>query len=296
MFCKQRLLCGFLMLAIATLLVSCSTGEDPDKKEEMRDTTLASEPSGMPADSVDVSYTLPSTLQIASIFRKSGLSYYSGLTNPTDNVSRYKGGSLFVKALNLGVYSGDLSYCILNKQSEESRNYFKACKELAGELGLGKPFESVARRMEKNLNNQDSLALILVAIQMETDEILAVTDQEHLAVISFTGAWIESMYLGTRVHAKEGHIRIADKLVEQMGIADNIIKALKVHRGKDPGIDGLVKQMESLNAIYNGFESIREVKAADPDVIDPAKLHVSLKELYTFSQKVDEIRSAIVKS
>ena len=261
----------------------------------MRDSAVAEPPTPQAIDSSDFSYTLPSTLQIANIFKKSGLSYYSGITNTTDKVKVYKAGSQFTKAVNLGVYSADLSYCILNKQREESRTYFKACKELASELGLAKPFEGVAKRLEKNLDNQDSLAMILVAIQMETDEILSSTDAEYISVISFTGAWIESMHIGTKVHAKEGHIRIADKLVEQMGIADNIVKALRANRNKNPEIDGLIKHMESLNELYNSFEAVKAIKATDPDVIDPTKVHIGVKELYSFSQRVQEIREIIIK-
>lgn len=295
MRCLSSLLTLFAAAVPALISSSCGTSEEAGKKEEMRDTVIAAPPAPEAIDSADFSYALPSTLQIANIFKKSGLSYYSGITNNVDQVKTYKAGSQFTKAVNLGVYSADLSYCILNKQSEESKHYFKACKELASELGLSRPFEGVAKRMEKNLDNQDSLAMILVAIQMETDEILSSTDAEYISIISFTGAWIESMYIGTKVHAKEGHIRIADKLVEQMGIAENIIKALRANRNKNEGIDGLIRHMESLNDLYNSFEAVKEIKAADPDVIDPTKVHIGVKELYSFSQRVQEIRETIVK-
>jgi len=291
---KKGLLPAACIIALLTLN-SCDSGSEAEKKEEMPDTlTVVSDTSRNNIES-DVSYTLPSTLQIASIFKKSGLSYYSGLTNKTENLNTYKASSPFVKALNLGVYSADLSYCMLNKQNEECKNYFKVCKELSSELGLAKAFESVAKRMEKNMNDQDSLALILVAIQMETDNILASSDEEYKSVISFTGAWIESMHLGMRVHAKEGHVNMTAKLVEQMGIAENIIKALKAHSARDKEIDGLVKQMSSLNDIYNNFKSVKEIKATDPDVIDPAKLEIGVQELLGFSSRLEEIRAQIIK-
>jgi len=288
------------LLPVAGIIVfltlnSCGSGSEAEKKEEMPDSlTTVSDTSRNNIES-DVSYTLPSTLQIASIFKKSGLSYYSGLTNKTENLNTYKAASPFVKALNLGVYSADLSYCMLNKQNEECKNYLKVCKELASELGLAKAFESVARRMEKNMNNPDSLALILVAIQMETDNILASSDEEYKSVISFTGAWIESMHLGMRVHAKEGHVNMTAKLVEQMGIAENIIKALKANAERDKGIEGLIKQMNSLNDIYNNFKSVKAIKATDPDVIDPAKLEIGVQELLGFSSRLEEIRAEIIK-
>ena len=287
----------WLIPAAASILFitlnSCNTGEEPDKKEEMRDTVMVSDTNQ--AVEGDVSYTLPSTLQIANIFKKSGLRYYSGITNSVDNVNSYKATSPGRQALLLGVYSADLSYCMLNKQSEECKKYFKACKELAGGLGLAQPFESVAKRMEKNLDNQDSLAMILVGIQMETDNIMQENNQEYLSVISFTGAWIESMYIGVEVHSKEGNIQMTQKLVEQMGIAESILKALRAHIKEDKAIERLVKYMSELNEIYNGFEVVKQIKATDPDVIDPAKIQIGVKDLMSFANKLESIREEIVK-
>lgn len=274
---------------------SCNRANETEKKEEIHDTVITPV-AGLPvADSADLSYDLPSTLQIASIFKKSGLSYYSGLTHKTDQLKVYKTGSQFTKALALGIYSADLSYCLLNKQSEESRRYFRTCKELAAELGLSRPFEGVAKRMEKNLDNQDSLAMMLVAIQIESDRILSSSNAEYISVISFTGAWIESMYLGTKVHAKEGHIRIADKLVEEMGLAENIIRALRAHRDKHERMHELIQHMESLNSLYNSFGAVKQIKANNTKPVDPTQVHIGMKELYAFSRRVQEIRKAIIK-
>ncbi len=277
-----------------SLFSACGDGNESEKREEMKDTVVAPEPAPT-AEESNITYTLPSTLQVAAIFKKSGLSYYTGITNPTSNLSVYKTGPQFMEALHLGVYSADLGYCILNKQTDESMKYFKACKELGSELGVGKPFESVAKRMERNMDTPDSMALILIAIQMETDNILGSNNQEHLSVITFTGAWIESMYIGFQVHSKEGHKNMSTKLVEQMGIAENIIKALKANRSKDKHIDDLIAKMNSLDNIYNNFKSVKDIKATDPDVIDPAKLEVTLNELYAFGDRLKEIRSEITK-
>jgi len=85
------------------------------------------------------------------------------------------------------------------------------------------------------------------------------------------------------------------KLVEQMGIAENIIKALKANASRNKGIEGLIAKMNSLNDIYNNFESVKEIKATDPDVIDPEKLDISIKELLKFSSKLEEVRAEIIK-
>jgi len=295
---KTYLFKGIFSLSMAFVIASCGDGNEAEKKEEMKDTTLAViDSSQKTAPEEDISYTLPSPMQIASIFKKSGLKFYSGITNPADNANKYKASSTAVKALNLGVYSADLSYCILNKQNQDSKNYFKASRTLSSEIGLSKAFEAnnVAQRMEKNMAREDSISRILGEIQMQTDNLLEENKQNHISVISFTGAWIESMYIGIQVQMKERNANIAEKLVEQMSIAENIIKALKANAAKEPEINALVDQMNSLNDIYNNFKSIKEIKATDPDVIDPSKVSISTEELLNFNKKVEEIRTSFVK-
>ena len=293
---SYKVLFGLSALLVAT---SCGGGGNgADKKDEIKDTTVVSEaPKTADENSETSSYTLPSPMQIATILKKAGLKYYSGLTNPIENSNRYSNGNTVAKTLGLGVYLSDLSYCILNKQNQESKNYFKTCTQLSESIGLAKAFQdnNVPSRMEKNIGNGDSISKILSEIQMESDNVLEENKQSYISVIAFTGAWIESMYIGTQVHAKEKNANVTTNIIEQMGIADNIIKALKASSSKDADVTVLLQDMNALNDIYNNFKSVKEIKQTDPDVIDPAKLTISVDELLSFSQKVSEIRNRIVK-
>ncbi len=294
---KRHLFIGLFSLSIAFFSTSCSDGNETEKREEMKDTVLAADSIKKQINDDNISYTLPSPTQIASIFKKSGLKFYNGITHSVESASKYSASSTTIKALNLGVYSADLSYCLLNKQNQDSKNYFKICKQLGSDLGLGKAFEAnnIVQRIEKNMGKDDSVTRILAEIQMQTDNILEESKQGHISVISFAGAWIESMYIGMLVQLKEKNTDIASKLVEQMSIAENIMKALKANSGKEPEINMLIGEMSSLNDIYNNFKSIKEIKATDPDFIDPAKVSISLDELLNFSKKVGEIRGRFIK-
>ncbi len=286
-------------LGILLLTASCGGGSnESDKKDEIKDTTVVAEvPKAADENSEAFSYTLPSPMQIATILKKAGLKYYSGLTNPIENSNKYSNANTVAKTLGLGVYLSDLSYCILNKQNQESKNYFKTCSQLSESIGLAKAFQdnNVPSRMEKNMGNSDSISKILSEIQMESDNVLEENKQSYISVIAFTGAWIESMYIGTQVHAKEKNANVTTNIIEQMGIAENIIKALKASSSKDADVTVLLQDMNALNDIYNNFKSVKEIKETDPDVIDPSKLTISVEELLSFSQKVTEIRTRIVK-
>ena len=292
---SYNVLLGLGMLLFAS---SCGGGNEAEKKDEIKDTTSVAEVSNTTEENNEaLSYTLPSPMQIATILKKAGLKYYNGLTNPIENSNRYTNGNTVVKTLGLGVYLSDLSYCILNKQNQESKNYFKTCTQLSESIGLAKAFKdnNVPSRMEKNMNNGDSVSKILSEIQMESDNVLEENKQTYISVIAFAGAWIESMYIGTQVHAKEKNANVTTNIIEQMGIAENIIKALKASSSKEADVRALLQDMNALNDIYNNFKSVKEIKETDPDVIDPSKLTISVDELLSFSKKVAEIRERIVK-
>ena len=290
---------AILGLGVLLLITSCGgNGNESEKKDEIKDTLTVSEPSkGINENNETSLYTLPSPVQIAEIFKKAGLKYYTGITNPVENSNKYSSGNTVTKTLGLGVYLADLSYCILNKQSQESKNYLKICTQLAENIGLDKAFKSnhMPSRIEQNIDNQDSIAMLLAEIQLRTDNMLAENKQNYISVISFTGAWIESMYIGTQVHSKEKNSNVTTHIIEQMGIAENIVKALTATTSKDVDVSFILQEMNGLNDMYNNFKSVKEIKATDPDVIDPAKLSISMDELQSFSKKIAEIRTRIIQ-
>jgi len=296
----KKTICYGILLGLSVLCITSCGGNsnEADKKEELKDSAMVAEANKPEDENSDaVSYTLPSPMQIAAILKKSGLKYYAGLTNPVENSSKYTTGNMVSKTLGMGTYLADLSYCILNKQNQESKKYFKTCSQLAETIGLAKAFDSkgIPARVEKNIDNQDSVARILSEIQNETDNLLEENKQNYISVIIFTGAWIETMYIGTQVHTKENNNNVATHIVEQMGIAENIIKALKTTNSTDADVTALLQDMNSLNDLYNNFKSVKETKATDPDIIDPSKLVISQEELQSFVKKIEEIRANIIK-
>lgn len=290
-----------LLLGIGILLLASScggNGNETEKKDDLKDIATTSDTVNIPANNSETNlYTLPSPMQIANILKKSGLKYYPDLTNPVENSNKYNSGNMVSKTLAMGVYLSDLSYCMLNKQTQEGKNYFKTCTELSESIGLAEAFKgnNVPKRLEKNMSNSDSVSNIMSEIQMQSDNVLEENKQEYISVIAFSGAWIECMYIGTQVYAKEKNTNVTTNIIEQMGIAENIIKALKSTASKDADVTVLLQDMNTLNDIYNNFKSVKEIKATDPDVIDPAKITISVDELLSFSKKIEEIRQRIIK-
>lgn len=275
------------LAAASTLLFSC--GNETPKEDEISSTN---QDSVSTAEVSEVSYSLPSPLQIASIFKKSGLSYKAGITSNLKDPSKYTTNTS--KSLNLGVYSADLSYTVLNKQNQEAMNYMKISRQLADNLGIGSIFKegNLAERFEKNLNNEDSLAYIIAELQMVTDMYLDENDQQEITAIVFAGAWIESMYIGAKVYEKGKDKSLNSKITEQLTILESIINALKSYETKDAGITSLVADLVVVKGIYDELPTIKANAGKDEDTEEEAIL--TDEELTTLSKKIEELRTKYI--
>lgn len=282
------------ILAFAVFIFASCGSENQTENNDSEANTVDSTAIGETnTEEEDVNISLPSPLQIASIFKRSGLSYIEGLTNPSGNTKNYSSNNS--KALNLGIYTSDLAYCVLNKQNQLSINYLKASRELANQLGMGSIFEAndLSKRFEANISREDSLASIIAELQMQSDLFLEENEMEHMSAIIFAGAWIESMYIGAKVYEKTNNEKITARIVEQMTILESIVKVLKIQESKDPSITSLIAQLTSINDIYNGFESVKAQQSAkeNEEYSSPTLTAENLKAL---TAKISEVRTKIV--
>jgi hypothetical protein len=255
--------------------------------------TLASskKANDMAADQDSETFLLPSPLQIASIFKNSGLSYFSGLTTTIKDASQYN--NTFSEAINTGIYSADLSYCVLNKQTQPALDYLKVVKALSDKLGFGSVFQSnsLMQRFQNNMDNTDSLASVIADLQMETDSYLEANKQKYVGVLAFTGAWIESMYIGSKVYEKGKSSNVSSRIAEQMNILDNLVKLLNKYQAADTHIKGLATDLQSIQTIYAGYN---EVKSYNPDGDQPMSL--TPEHIAQISGQVQDMRNKLIAS
>jgi hypothetical protein len=235
---------------------------------------------------------LPSPIRVAAMFKRSGLKYLPGITNGTDKASTYN--NTFSRALNMGVYTADMSYCVINKQTNEAQKYLKTTRDLGSLLNLGKVFEEtdLYDRFNKNLDNEDSLSVIVADIQYKTDEQLDANQQSEIYGVIFAGAWVEAMYIGGEVYRKDGNQDIVTGLLEQMAVCKNIIAELKSNEAKDPSITGLIADLNEIQLVIDQMPSMK--KLDENPKLGLHDVHPSKEELEPVIQKVSEIRAKII--
>lgn len=285
---------SFLLISASGILLTACSGEPKTNDAELLVKADSAIEAVVAEELKEVNYTLPSPLQLAAIFKKSGLKYVDGITNSPKNVAKYN-HSAFNRALNLGVYSSDLAYTLLNKQFDASKNYLKACQEIGNGLGIKKAFElnNLGERFSKNIGKEDSLLEIISEIQMQSDIILEEHNQKHITAIAFAGAWFESIYIAGKVYTADKNKNVCISLMEQFMIAENIIKALKANTEKEPECELLC---DDINSILSLFKNSAAIKNADPNSdLDFSKMTLSDQEFNALDKKINEIRTNIVK-
>jgi hypothetical protein len=279
----------FTSALFVTVLTSCQQNTKPVSATSNADSLNNKVVKKAAAPDSSDNVILPSPLQIGSIFKHAGLTYMPGLTNSVKDVSQYT--STYSEALNMGIYGADLSYCVLNKQTQDALGYLKTLRTLADKLGFGNIFESnsLAKRFEANLSSEDSLTTIIADLQMEADTYLTSNRQKYISAITFAGAWVESMYVGSKVYAEKKSDKVSSRISEQMNILHNLIKTMAGYESQDAHIGEMVA---ALKAIETTFMSYDEVKKTTPDNDETAKLtDAHITEL---SKQIQELRQKFV--
>ena len=106
--------------------------------------------------------------------------------------------------------------------------------------------------MEANIGNEDSLTYIMADLQMQLDDYLDENGMGYTGSIIFAGAWVETMYLGSKVNESKQNEKLIARLSEQAVILDNLIKSIK-QSDEDKDFTELVADLENINKHFSRF-------------------------------------------
>lgn len=277
---------------LVILMTACHSNNSSSSAASSKDSTLAkTAPTVAPPAEDSVNVLLPSPLQIGSIFKNAGLVYMPGITDSIKETSQFN--STYSQAINMGIYGADLSYCVLNKKTQDALNYMKLLHSLGDKLGFGNVFESnsLAKRFQDNLNSEDSLTSIIADLQMNADTYLTTNKQQYISAVTFAGAWVESMYIGSKVYEQKKNANISERISEQMNILDNLVKTLNQYKGQDSHIGAMVSSLKAIEENYNNYA---EVKSSNPDNDQLAKL--SDEHIDQIRKEIQQLRKEFIMS
>ncbi|MBI4944782.1 MAG: hypothetical protein HY840_00115 [Bacteroidetes bacterium] len=240
----------FSAVVFIIALVSCGSNKEDENNPVPQDTakTVALKDTNSAAQ--NFFYSLPSPLVMARVFKKTGLKYEEGVANSPDNVSKYT--SIQSKTLNLGVYSADLAYAILNKQSQPATKYMEAVKHLSDDLGMSTLFstENYLKRFKNNIDKEDSLMNIVSELKKEMDMFMRDNETEKQTLLIFVGAWTENMYIATQITKEVNKEKIAMRVAEQKYILNNLMNVITTFQN-DNEFKDLYLKLNELKALFD---------------------------------------------
>ncbi len=286
----------YLLLA-PSLLLACSgnTESTADSNDQIIGENLTPERA---AKAQLVFYTVPSPLEIASIFQGAGSTYNPEITNPVENVDKYVTNTQ--KAINLGVYGADLSYANIFDQTQESMFYMNCSKKMSDGLGITAAFDAATmERMEENVNNRDSLMNIINDAFWLADAYLKENRQENLSALIITGGWIEGLYLGTKVLKKENPDKeLMNKIADQKYSLTNLLELLATYNNAD--VKKLAQQLTPLKIAFDKVE-IEENEATVsnqtgvPTIDGGSTLKYETGTILEIAVVIEKIRNGIIQ-
>ncbi|MCX6301991.1 MAG: hypothetical protein NTW82_07380 [Bacteroidia bacterium] len=302
---KYRISSGILFVFILALgfLTACKGGKKAPEEEIKIDVQQNNAAVLQDIKQAETIFNaLPSPLESAMLIKSAGAKFDESLLNPVTNVNTYVTSKAM--ALNLGVYTCDLSFASMYEQTQLLIDYMNAAKKMADGLGILKAIEQEdIDKLEENINNVEVIMDIVSQTFMNSNSYLEDNGQPATAAMVLVGGWIEGLYTSTQlVDMKEFNgNKLVSRIIDQKLSIDILLNLLNESKG-NPAVDELIVEVSKLKAV---FDKIKIDTSPIRPEYDPATNSTVLKsEIKTdmtpavfveLSTVVGEIRNSFVK-
>jgi len=300
---KRTLL--ILLAFMGLVYAGCSSDKSKSSESKVSDDLIT----GMDKELADkistakkIFYSLPSPLETAILIKNAGATYDADLLNPVANTSKYN--TNLEMALNLGIFSTNLSYASLFEQTQATLDYINAAKKMADGLSILDAIdEPTIKRLEENINNKDIIVDIISETLLNSNSFLEDRGLQATAAVILVGGWVEGLHIATSLVPANADIK-TDKLVERIidqKMTLDIVMSLLEDNADDIDVQAVMKDVQELKSIYDKIKITHsEIEAVeDPNTnITVLKSESSVKitpEIFKeLSLKVKEIRTRYI--
>jgi hypothetical protein len=294
---RATLASSFILTAL--VLVCCSSENKKSDKVVVDIDSLAQDSTAIKGIKAvkQVFYSLPSPLETAMILKRAGAKYNEEILNSAENTSRYITNKSM--ALNLGIYSTDLSYASLFDQTQASIRYMTASKKMAEGLGILNAIDnSIIEKLEANVNNRDVILDIISETLLNTNSNLEENDRVAIGSIILVGGWVEGLYIATTLADNtESNDELVNRIIDQKLSLSTVINLLNQNKD-NPDIESILEDINAINTIYeevnisvSGVEAIPDKKSGVTTLRSKNVSSVSPAVFSKLKAKVIEIRN-----
>jgi hypothetical protein len=208
--------------------------------------------------------------------------------NPSSKSASYV--TNYSKAINLGTYSTDLSFCFLYKQNQDFNNYVKNVSDLTSALGIdGSYGQEVTKRLQANASNLDSLMAIVTEASLNADEYLKENQRDNTTALIAAGAWVEAMHVIVTIADKKQNKDIISLVGDQKIVLGNLIKMLGQFES-DADTKALLADMNDISA---QFDALQPTKSATTYTEDKNNKNLGNNTSYELTK--DQVKAILEK-
>ena len=212
----------FCLIFICVSAFRCKQ-EGSTKTTDIDDNTITSDTAKISEHLMNVFYNLPSPKEVLDeVSEENALTYKNGLINSIDNYTKYN--SIADKAINLGAYITDFSYLVVFQKNNQALKYISTIRNISHDLQIqGLDESEYINRIERNIQNLDSLAYYAEDIFYELSTILEKNGREWMVAIISIGDYIESVYISCNlVDDFDNQEMELQRIGEQKFLLDNL--------------------------------------------------------------------------
>jgi len=245
---------GVALVALI-LVIAMSSCNSPVKQDELANAaaadTIKKEVTLSP-ESQSLLYSFPTPFEVTSMLEKAKAGFIFDITNPPANAGKYT--TEMSKALNLGIYSADLSYSATYNRTDETNKFLACTNKLADELGIAGVYDqSLLERIKKFNNNRDSLVGLINRVFSQTNDFLSKNNRNQIAVLIAAGGFAEGIYLAAYLgEGAKDNTKIMAVIASQKdnhGKLLTILNAYNADQNMKPVSDAIAK----LTPIWTNF-------------------------------------------
>jgi hypothetical protein len=293
---------AFLAVPLAAGVLLSSCGGNADDEVVTTDTTKvdSANVNNNGLETGELSFQVPSPGEMLTFIKMVGgkSNKNTSFLNSVENNKNYTDAKS--KALNFGVYSCDLSYCSTFEIGPEAIKYFAVVKKLGDEIGISTSISpEVAKRLQENVGNSDSLAAITDDLYYSSFETLQNSKQGSTLALVIAGGYIESLYIVTNLVKYEANSPGIQRVADQKITLDNIVEFVKKYES-DPAVADVLKE---LNGLKDEFSKLKETEIKAEKSKDGAKvlgggtnIEMTADQYKTISEKIKAVRNTFTQT
>lgn len=192
----RRTLLPALSIALIIGFTNCSSDKKGKPVDNLAQSKLEKEDVEQTVQ--EIIYPLPTSFEVTNMINTIEASYILDLANPISNADKYFTAK--EQALNLGVYSADLSYASTYNMKQDVMNLMEVSEQLIKEMNITGAFSAeFIKEAEANIDNREILTKLITNSFFETYEYLVKHDKEDLSLLVLVGSWVEALYISCNI-------------------------------------------------------------------------------------------------